>query len=104
MNTTAVRLGGLSGVIATLVMIPAFIVGFPNQPQTAEQAHHYYDSAAAFVTANGVLPLLHILFGLAFLAVLVALLRGAAGPTPEVYLTLAGGVVFFTLSAAGFAA
>ncbi len=104
LSTNAVRIGGLLGIVSALVLIPAFVAGFPDQPRTAEQVIDYYENGSSFVTANGAVPLLHILFGLAFLSVLMALLRRAAGPSPGVYMTLAGGVVFFALSAAGFAA
>ena len=91
MDTTTIRFGGAFGVICALAMIPAYFV-------------RTHDSSAMFATANGMVPLLHILFGLAFLGVLVAMLRGAAGPTAGVYTALAGGVLFFTLTAGGFAA
>ncbi|MFZ0833694.1 MAG: hypothetical protein WAM92_11520, partial [Mycobacterium sp.] len=87
-----------------LVMIPAYLVGTPDAPRTPQAARDYYGRGLAFVTANGTLPLLHILFGLAFLGVLVAMLRHAAGPSAAVYTALAGGVFFFALTAAGLAA
>lgn len=98
------KIGGVCGVLAALAMIPAYVVGTPNQPRTPEEAAGYYESAAAFVTANGALPLLHVLLGLVFLGVLVHVLRRAAGPSGAVYLALAGGTVFFALTSAGFAA
>lgn len=90
MDTTAIRFGGAFGVICALTTIPAYVIGTHD--------------TAAFVATNGMLPLLHILFGLAFLGVLVAMLRRAVGPTASVYTALAGGVLFFTLTAGGFAA
>ena len=104
MGSGTVRLGGLMGVAAALAMIPAYLVGTPNAPRTPDEAVAYYEGGSSFVTANGVLPLLHILFGLVFLGVLVSMLRSASGPNTEVYVTLAGGVIFLGLSAAGFAA
>lgn len=91
MDTTTIRFGGAFGAICALAMIPGYALG-------------RRDSTSAIVTANGIVPLLHILFGLAFLGVLVALLRHAVGPTAAVYMALAGGVLFFTLTAGGFAA
>ncbi len=91
MDITTIRFGGAFGVICALAMIPAYV-------------GRTHDSSATFATANGMVPLLHILFGLAFLGVLVAMLRRAAGPTAGVYTALAGGVLFFTLTAVGFAA
>jgi hypothetical protein len=85
-------------------MIPAYVVGTPDAPRTADEAVEYYASGSSFVTANGVIPLLHILFGLIFLGVLVSTLRTACGPNSEVYIALAGGLTFLVLSAVGFAA
>jgi hypothetical protein len=90
LDTTTIRFGGAFGVVCALSMIPVYVTGVR-------------DTGAALVTANGIVPLLHILFGLAFLGVLVAMLRQAAGPAPGVYAALAGGVLFFTLTAGGFA-
>lgn len=104
MGKAAVRIGGALGLLAAFAVIPAYLVGTPDTPRRREEAVEYYEDGESFVTANGTLPLLHILLGLAFLGVLVALLRQAAGPTGAVYTTLAGGIVWFTLSAVGFAA
>jgi hypothetical protein len=104
MASTETKIGGACGVLAAVAMIPAYLVGTPNSPRTPEEAAGYYESAAGFVTANGSLPLLHVLLGLVFLGVLVRVLRQAAGPSGAVYLALAGGTVFFALTSAGFAA
>jgi hypothetical protein len=105
-DSTTVRFGGAFGILCALAMIPAYVVGTPDSPRTLQAAREYYDSGSAFVTANGTLPLLHILFGLAFLGVLVAMLRRASGPSAAVYTAFAGGVFFFAfaLTAGGFAA
>ena len=104
MASTETTIGGVCGVLAAVTMIPAYVVGIPDQPRTPEEAAGYYESASWFVTANGALPLLHVLLGLVFLGVLVSVLRRAAGPSAAVYLALAGGVLFFALTSAGFAA
>jgi hypothetical protein len=104
MASTETRIGGACGVLAAVAMIPAYVVGTPDQPRTPEEAAGYYESASWFVTANGALPMLHVLLGLAFLGVLVQVLRQAAGPSGAVYLALAGGGLFFALTSAGFAA
>jgi hypothetical protein len=103
-DSTTVRFGGAFGILCALAMIPAYAVGTPDSPRTLQAAREYYDSGSAFVTANGTLPLLHILFGLAFLGVLVAMLRHASGPSAAMYTAFAGGVFFFALTAGGFAA
>jgi hypothetical protein len=90
LDTTTIRFGGAFGVVCALAMIPVYVTSAR-------------DASAALAAANGIVPLLHILFGLAFLGVLVAMLRQAAGPAPDVYAALAGGVLFFTLTAGGFA-
>ena len=104
MSGAATRIGGLCGIATALVVIPANTVGSPEAPKTPADAHSYYASASWFVTANGTLPLLHLLLGLVFLGALVALLRRAAGPSADVYVALAGGAVFLALTAAGLAA
>jgi hypothetical protein len=104
MGSGTTRIGGLLGIASAAIVIPAYLVGSPEVPSRPEDAHQYYDNAASFLTANGTLPLLHLLFGLLFLGVLVAVLRSAAGPSGAVYVALAGGAVFFALTAAGLAA
>jgi hypothetical protein len=104
MGSGTIRLGGGFGLVAAVAMIPAYLVGTPDVPRTPEEAVEYYESGSSFVTANGIVPLLHILFGLVFVAVLTSMLRSACGPNSEVYAALAGGVTFMALTAAGFAA
>jgi hypothetical protein len=104
MGSGTIRLGGLFGVASAATVIPAYLAGSPEVPKDLSDAHSYFDSAAAFLTANGTLPLLHLLFGLLFLGVLVSVLRSAAGPTGAVYTALIGGSVFLALTAAGLAA
>jgi hypothetical protein len=104
MASAATKIGGLCGIAAALVIIPAYTVGSPEVPKTPADAQSYYDSASSFLTANGTLPLLHLLFGLVFLGALIALLRRAAGPGADVYVAPAGGAVFLALTAAGLAA
>jgi hypothetical protein len=85
MASTETKIGGVCGVLAAVAMIPAYVVGTPDQPRTPEEAAGYYESASWFVTANGALPMLHVLLGLVFLGVLVHVLRQAAGPSGAVY-------------------
>lgn len=102
-----VRVGGAFGLVGALAMISAYVVGTPDSPETPAGVADYYDDVDAFVVANGVVPLLHVLGFLVFLAVLVAIVRHADhdGEAPVLHrVVLAGGVVFITLSAAGFAA
>ncbi len=104
MGSGTIRVGGLFGVASAATVIPAYLAGSPERPKNPAEAHDYFDRAASFLTANGTLPLLHLLFGLVFLGVLVSVLRSAAGPTGAVYIALLGGAVFLALTAAGLAA
>lgn len=104
MGSGTIRLAGFFGVASAAAIIPAYLVGSPETPNDPAEADRYFDAAASFLTANGALPLLHLLFGLLFLGVLISVLRSAAGPTGAVYTALIGGAVFLTLTAAGLAA
>ena len=103
------RLGGFSGLLAVVSMIPAYLVGYPDAPGSLLEAQTYFHAESdTFVFSNGVLPLFHVFFFLLFLGVLYGMLRNAGGESrgtgaglPAV--ALAGGIVFATLSAAGFA-
>jgi hypothetical protein len=102
------RLGGLSGLLAVVSMIPAYLVGYPDAPGSLLEAQTYFDAESdMFVFSNGVLPLFHVFFFLLFLGVLYGMLRSPGGETRAVAeglpaVALAGGIVFATLSAAGF--
>jgi hypothetical protein len=104
MNSTAVRLGGLCGVGAAATVIPAYVVGSPELPNTPDKLASYYDKAEYFIGMNGLVPLAHLFLGIVFIAVLAAVLRSAMGPEPAVYMVLIGGAVFVALTAAGLAA
>lgn len=104
MSSAATRIGGVCGIAAAAAAVPAYVVGSPDLPKTADAAGSYYESASSFLTANGTLPLLHLLFGVLSLAVLIAVLRAALGPSAAVYIALIGGTVFLGLTAAGLAA
>lgn len=105
MGSGTIRVGGLFGVAGAAAAVPAYLVGSPEKATTnATDAHRYFDDAAWFVTANGTLPMLHLLCTLVFFGVLVATLRSASGVTGASYLALIGAAVFLTLTAAGLAA
>ncbi len=105
-----VRLGGIFGLLAVIAMIPAYLVGTPDAPDSSAEAGTYFGAGVStFVFSNGVLPLLHVFFFLLFLGVLYGMLRsvadGARGGEVRVGLpaaALAGGIVFAVLLAAGF--
>jgi hypothetical protein len=109
---TAVRLGGIFGLLAVVVMIPAYLVGYPDAPGSPEEASAYFGAGiGTFVFFNGVLPLFHVLFFILFLGVLYGVLRGAGDDDARGVrggglsaAALAGGIVFVGLEAVGFAA
>jgi hypothetical protein len=73
------RLGGVSGLLAVVAMIPAYLVGYPDAPGSLLEAQTYFEAGTGmFVLSNGVLPLFHIFF-LLFLGVLYGMLRSAGG-------------------------
>lgn len=101
MGSGTIRLGGLFGICSAAAAVPAYAAG---SPEATDDERAYFDSASSLLTANATIPLLHLLFGLLFVAVLIAVLRSAAGPTGAVYTALIGGAVFIALTAAGLAA
>jgi hypothetical protein len=98
-----VRVGGIVGVVAAAAAVPAYIVGSPEHASARSGVRDYFAATTTFLDLNAVLPAVHLLGVLGFLAVLVAVLRRAAGPSIASYLALAGGVVFVALTAAGLA-
>lgn len=106
MDGNLVRLGGLFGLMSAVVMIPAYVVGYPDAPGSLAEADLYFDAGpGTFLFFNGVLPLFHVFFFLWFLGVLRGVLRGAEGEGGALSsVALAGGIVFAALSSAGFAA
>jgi hypothetical protein len=106
----ALRLGGIFGLLAVVVMIPAYLVGHPDAPGSAQEASGYFEAGiGTFVFSNGVLPLFHVFFFIFFLGVLYGVLRGAGDDARGVggvglpAAALAGGIVFVGLEAVGFA-
>src|ERR671915_2372523 len=102
---TTVRLGGILGLLAVVVMIPAYPVGYPDAPGSPEEASAYFGAGqGTFVFFNGVLPLFHVFFFILFLGVLYGVLRGAGdddargvrgvGGVGLPAAALAGGIVF----------
>jgi hypothetical protein len=107
---TDVRLGGIFGLLAVVLMMPAYLVGHPDAPGSAQEASGYFEAGiGTFVFSNGVLPLFHVFFFILFLGVLYGVLRGAGDDARGVggvglpAAALAGGIVFVGLEAVGFA-
>ena len=80
MRSGTIRLGGLFGVAAAAAIVPAYLVGSPEAPKNSSDAHRYFGDAAWFLTANGTLPMLHLLFALLFLGVLSVYIFANMGP------------------------
>ena len=104
-----VRLGGLFGLLAVIVIIPGYLVGYPDSPASPELATSYFEAGVStFLLANGVLPLFHVFFLILFLGVLYGVLRRAQEDTNEgggglPAAALAGGIVYAALLAVGAA-
>lgn len=104
-----VRLGGISGLLYVVLLIPAYVVGYPDAPNPAsstQEAIDYFNVGQdAFVISNGVLAAFSAFFFLWFLGILYGLLRRAEGEAGVLSsVALVGGVTFITLACAGFAA
>jgi|SRR5215210_867365 len=105
----AVRLGGISGLLYVVLLIPAYVVGYPDAPNptsSIQEAIDYFNVGQdAFVVSNGVLAVFSAFFFLWFLGILYFLLRRAEGEGGVLSsVALVGGVTFITLACAGFAA
>ena len=103
------RLGGVCGLLYVLLMVPAYVVGYPDAPTPTSGAGdvvgYFGASPDTFVLANGILAVFSTFFFLWFLGALYGVLRRAEGE--EVGLSsaaLAGGTLFIVLSCAGYAA
>jgi hypothetical protein len=104
------RLGGVCGLLFVLLMVPAYVVGYPDAPTPTSSAgdvvSYFGASPGTFVLANGVLAVFSTFFFLWFLGALHGLLGRAEGEEGGFFSSaaLAGGTLFITLSCAGYAA
>ena len=101
-----VRLGGISGLLYVLLLIPSFLLGRPDVVEEAfstQQVIQYYGAREdAFLLGNGVIVLFAAFFFLWFLGILCGMLWRAESDGPWLTLVaLAGGLMFITLSRAG---
>ncbi|MDQ3378121.1 MAG: hypothetical protein M3533_14665, partial [Actinomycetota bacterium] len=68
------RLGGMCGLLYVLLMVPAYVVGYPDAPTPSSGAEEVVDyfgaSPGTFVLANGVITVFSTFFFLWFLAAL----------------------------------
>lgn len=103
------RLGGICGLLYVILMIPAYVVGYPDAPTpasaTLEVIEYFGASPETFVLANGTLAVFSTFFFLWFLGVLHGVLRTSEGAERGLSsVALAGGTLFIVLSCAGYAA
>lgn len=103
------RLGGICGLLYVILMIPAYVVGYPDAPTPAaaivEVIEYFGASPETFVLANGTLTVFSTFFFLWFLGVLHGVLRASEGAERGLSsVALAGGTLFIVLSCAGYAA
>src|SRR5918998_4623143 len=103
------RLGGICGLLYVLLMVPAYVVGYPDAPTPAsgvEEVVGYFGGASgSFILANGTLTVFSTFFFFWFLGALHALLRGAERSHVGLSsVALVGGTAFIVLSCAGYAA
>jgi hypothetical protein len=101
-----VRLGGVCGLLFVLLMVPAYLVGSPDEATPVsgvrEVLGYYGTSADNFVFFNGSRVLVCALFFMWFLAVLYGVLRRAEGLDGVLStVMLVGGVFFIVLQCAG---
>jgi hypothetical protein len=103
-----VRLGGLCGLLYVLLIVPAYVVGYPDAPTSTSGASdvlgYFGASPGGFVFFNGTVAVFSTFFFLWFLGILFGVLRRAEGVDGVLSsVVLAGGVLFITLSCAGYA-
>ena len=101
------RLGGVCGLLYVLLMVPAYVVGYPDAPtpgSSAQEVIEYFGaSPGTFVLANGVLAVFSTFFFLWFLTALHGVMRRSEGAGLS-SAVLTGGTLFIVLSCAGYAA
>ena len=103
-----VRLGGVCGLLYVLLMVPEYVVGYPDAPSSTSGASdvlgYFGASPDSFVFFNGTVAIFSTFFFLWFLGILYGVLRRAEGVDGVLSsVVLAGGVLFITLSCAGYA-
>jgi hypothetical protein len=104
------RLGGVCGLLYVLLLVPAYVVGYPDAPTStsaaADVVGYFGASPDTFVLANGVLAVFSTFFFVWFLGALHGLLGRAEGEEGGFFSSaaLAGGTLFIVLSCAGYAA
>jgi hypothetical protein len=77
------RAGGICGLLFVVLMVPAYVVGFPDAPTASSGAEdvvgYFGASPGTFVLAHGTVAVFSTFFFLWFLGALRALVRRAEG-------------------------
>ena len=102
-------MGGICGLLYVLLMVPAYVVGYPDAPTAGSSARdvvgYFGDSPGTFVLANGTLTIFSSFLFVWFLGALHGLLRRAEGEEGGLsFAALSGGTMFVVLASAGYAA
>ncbi len=105
-GTGLVRMGGISGLLYVLLLVPSFLIGRPDVVDEGVGARgvleYYAAREDAFILGNGVVVLFAAFFFLWFLGILCGMLWHAESEGPWLSLVaLVGGLAFITLSRAG---
>jgi len=100
------RLGGLCGLLFVVLILPAYVVGYPDAPTpisgTTQVLRYFGATSGTFVLLNGTLALFSTFFFLWFLGALYGVVRRAEGVDGVLStIALAGGTLFIILSCAG---
>ncbi len=98
-----VRLGGNCGPLFVVLMVPAYVVGYPDAPTSTTSARevlgYFGASPGTFVFFNGTVALFSTFFFLWFLGVLYGVLRRVEGVDGVLSsIVLEGGILFITRS------
>jgi hypothetical protein len=108
-NVGIVRLGGVSGVLYVVLLIPAYVVGFPTiveQQTSAQEVIGYFNIGQnAYLITNGLLVIFSAFFFVWFLGILYGVLQRAEGERGGIsVVALAGGVMYVALACAAVTA
>lgn len=105
-STALVRIGGISGLLYVLLLLPSFFLGRPDVVEeglsTRGVVEYYTVRQGAFLFGNGVIVLFAAFFFLWFLGILCGMLWRAESEGPWLTLVaLVGGLAFIALSRVG---
>jgi hypothetical protein len=105
----ALRLGGISGMLFVVLLVPGIFIARPDLPEPAlsgQEVNNYFSGwRTLFIVGNGVSFIFAAFFFLWFLGILRNVLRSTQGEGEWLStVALSGGLMFITLELAGAAA